>query len=388
MFCAGESAAGELFEDNSSFRALEAAWKAWKESAEFKGDFVLREGHAPTKELALQGNFGSKIGEPKAENRAVGTFAKLGGRIRYSQQPKRDLKEEGPIAQQHNENEHSFDEISTDSLTLLSQTQGGRLAALVTPRPDNLAGKAVSGIQMSLTFHPFSAGLRLDGTLTEFLAARPGFDEKVVSSSIDKPDASHIEIHVVKTFGKDTDTIDVRCRFRTDVSPPVMERIDMVNDFPSLNSKQECVVIFEDFVQCEGGLMPRCVRKAFGPIVPRGKEKPVWLASEWKSTDLGKVRPTEEDFVYVAPATSSIVGLNAKVPVVDGKFRLDLGAYTSKDFDIMPDGSIVATEQNSALGREADATAGGSRYVAVIVCGVLIAVLVVFILVWQRGRRR
>lgn len=198
---------------------------------------------------------------------------------------------------------------------------------------------------MLTSFHPFSAGLKLDGTLKDFLDARPGFDEKVVNASIVKPDAGHIEIQVVKAVRKDSDTITTHCRFRTDVLPPVIERIEIVEDIPSRSMKLEAIVSFGDCVQCKGGLMPRCVRKAFGPIVPMGKDKPVWIAHEWKSNNLGEAPPTENDFVYVAPVGSSIAGLKAKVPVVDGKYHLDLARYTSRDFSRLPDGSIIATEQ-------------------------------------------
>jgi hypothetical protein len=371
FLCRG--AAGGLFENNSSFSALEAAWKAWKNSVEFKGDFVFRDGTAPTKELALEGRFGSAVDKPKAENYAIGSFAKLGNRIRYSQ-----LNKQHPDKAQL-----YFDEISTDSLYLVSQKTGDRLRALVTPRPDSLAGKVVSGVRMSLTFHPFSAGLKLDGSLRDFLAARPGFDEKVVSASIVKPDASHIVVQVVKTFRKDSDTITIRCRFWTDVSPPIIERIEIVQDFPSRNKRQEGIVSFGDFVKCTGGFMPRCVRKAFGPIVPVGEAEPVWLCKEWKSNDLGKVPPTEKDFVYVAPLDSSIVGLNAKVPIVDGKYHLDLAAYTSKDFEFMPNGSILAKEQ--AIAPKQSTNASPTRYITLVSCGVLLLVLV-FIMVWRHRR--
>jgi len=317
-------AVGGVFENNPSFNALEAAWKTWKSSVEFKGEYVLREGNAATKELALEGRFGSQAGNPKAENYATGVFIKLGDRMRYSQEYKvhSDLKKNGGV-------ERFFDEISTNALSLQSEFKGGQLSATVIPRPDNLAGVVVSGTWMLTAFHPFSAGVKLDGTLKDFLDARPGIDEKVVSASIVKPDASHIEIQVVKTFEK-ADTLAHHCRFRTDVVPPVIERIEIIgSDLQSRNVKQECVVSFEDFVQCKGGLMPRCVRKAFGPIVPVGKDRPVWIADEWKSNDLGETTPTENDFVYIAPEGSSIVGLNAKVPIVDGKYHLDLADYTS-----------------------------------------------------------
>jgi len=381
-------AEGGIFEDNPSFDALEAAWKSWKDAAQCKGDYVLRKGSAPTKELALEGRFGSKIGEPKAEDRAIGFFAKLGSKIRYSYRPKRAVKgENSETLLRDDEITASFDEISTATLTLLSrQKKSGRLKAIVTPRPDSLAGKVVAGERMSLTFHPFSAGLKLDGTLRDFLAPRPGFGEEIVSSSIDKPDSDHIEIRVVKTFrDKASDTITFRLIFRTDVSPPVIERIESVSDLVSRDVKQEGVTLFEDFVRCNGTLMPRCIRRAFGPIVPVGKDKPVWLATEWQSANLGKVAPVDEDFVYVAPVDSAIVGLTAKVPIANGKYHLDLDDYTLEDFEFLPDGSLIAHDQPIAVEQLTDGFQRRTGRVVAVVCGLVLLLLV--ILVWVRRRR-
>jgi hypothetical protein len=379
-------AAETLFENNQAFNALEAAWKDWKSSVEFKGNYVLRRGTAESQEAALEGRFGSAAGDPKGEYVYTGVFDKLGDEMRFS----REFKPDSNAAEMKKKaRAESFDEISTVSLALCSKLGGDDLLyATVGPRPDSLAGMVVTGTFMSIAMQPFSGGYNgLNGTLREFLAPRPGFNEKVVESSVVKPDNGHIEIKVVKTFQNDSDTISTRIKFRTDTLPPVIERIEIVEDLPSRKIKQTDITSFEDFVQCKGGKMPRTFRGTFGPAIPIGKTKAIWTAHEWKSANLGEAPPTPEDFVYVAPLDSSIVGLNVKVPIVDGKYHLDLAKYSTSDFLKLPNGLIVAVAQNPPQSKESKPHASLVPRLLLFGSGVIFVVLLVLVIRKRRHLR-
>lgn len=329
--CAGSGVAAEAMAPGKLIEVLDAAIGQWRSGAELRCRYTFRQGFATSKEAALKGEFGSRVGKPNEEDRATGVFCKLGQRMRMSAEYSRSPD----VVQQANwgvtVSNISFDETSTADLflsyTLPAGSDPGRVAILRRPETDH--GLEVAGPVSRGVLNPFSFGGGEAGSLSRMYAPRLEFAEQV--EFLPAPaDANHLAITIART-SPGRHRLVARVAFWQGAAPAVISKIEEDLDAtPAGGRRTERVVVGSEFVQCGRAMMARVVRSAAGPMQLPGENAPQWLAKEWVSDDLGSRLPTAEDFVVTIAKDAAIVGLRDPPPPGTVR-RLDLSAIRLED---------------------------------------------------------
>lgn len=128
---------------------------------------------------------------------------------------------------------------------------------------------------------------------------------------------------------------DLRVRFWTEPSPPVIESIVYGITFPD-GRRSETRAVLSRFTECPGGMVAR--RVVYARCNAAGATATV---REWVSDDLGDVPPVDADFVISVPTTTTIYGLRGDF--APGKIRnLDPSKIRLTDVEDPTDESGIA----------------------------------------------
>ncbi len=337
--------AAEAVPPATLIKALDAAVAQWRSGVEFRCRYTFRQGFAPSKAAALEGQFGSRVGKPEDEDRATGVFCKRGQRMRMSADYGRppDVVEDrywGSTA-----SNISFDEASTADLFLSYRlpvgNDPGQAAILRRTEADyglERAGPLSRGI-----LNPFSFGGGEVGSLSRMYAGRPEYGEQVEFLAA-TAEADHLAITIVRT-SPGRHRLVARVTFWRGAAPPVISKIEEeVDATPGGGRRTERVLVASNFVPCGRAMMARVVRSAAGPMAVSGQGQSQWLAKEWVSEDLGNALPSDEDFVITIAKASAIWGL--RDPPLPGTVRrLDLSTIPLEEVasprDAFPDEALA-----------------------------------------------
>ncbi len=349
---------------------LDAGVEKWRIGLEFQCHFTFRKGVAYSQQEGLNGKFGLAVGKPKDEDKMVGTFAKLGEKVRlfvdYGRPP-RDATGKGTSK--------SVTDVTCDMVTMNGlylnywpryEKFGGTAEIAKNPKP----GPSFDQNGLFTIETPFSFGGGIGGSpLTAFgpSSCGPGTLER----SIVKPDSEHITVVLtLKRSDGGIQTRKVTCW--TAVSPAVIQRIEDLSD----NGKRhiEGVSIASQFVQCGKGMMARDLLSVTGPLTAIGASTPTWVVHHWTSEDLGQRSPTDDDFIVTIPPSVTVVGLKKPLPTGTER-KLNLANYTVSDL-----GGPLPGELADRQGVGGRTTSGR---VVLVACSVIL-VLLLFLFMWRR----
>ncbi len=97
---------------------------------------------------------------------------------------------------------------------------------------------------------------------------------------------------------------------RTDATYPVVERIESYYVDDGQTKERVTTTAMSDFVSCGPCLVPRRVVTTIRTLEPRKKGGPaLWLARTWKSDDVGKRAPRDDDFTITVPKGTDVDGV-------------------------------------------------------------------------------
>lgn len=125
-------------------------------------------------------------------------------------------------------------------------------------------------------------------------------------------------------------TKNVRTRWRTDASIPVVDRIEESIDEKDAGHLLTTYIELFDFQPCPNGLVPR-------RIVHAVSVDGVYEALEWRSADLGEYPPTPDDFILTVAPNVPTLGLKSR-PTLAGEIVLDMNILSVSD--LIPEGDI------------------------------------------------
>jgi hypothetical protein len=367
-------------EDDALLDVLAQAIEEWRAGVEFRCTFVYREGAVESRQPGLTGEFGSRVGKPQDEAKAVGVFHKLGSQVRVTLHwDKRSWTlSDGTVF----ERTDSFDSVTTERLYLHYWGREPGADVTIGAREEGDRARVFSARHGGAYDNAFSVSGGARGSLLAQFGPRKDYAE-TGGVSVRKTDAEHLVVTMTrKEQGGSTHV--ARVTFWTVPSPPVVERIEQEGEttLPGKGKVPADYTIFgAQFVRCGRFMVPRLVRSVGGPAVAVGDPRPTWDAKEWFSEDLGKAPPTKEDFVVTIPAEVTVTGLRNPPPPGSLR-RLDLASYSVDDLAPRSAGPVNFAPKERALPRSSATTRvlWTIAAAAVLVAGGLLA--------WRRWKSR
>jgi len=341
-------------EDAALIDVLDQAIQEWRAGVEFRCTFVYREAAVESREPGLTGEYGSRVGKPEDEAKAVGVFHKLGSQVRMTLQwDKRSWTwPDGTVF----ERTDSFDSVTTQGLYLHYWGREPGADVTIGARGEEDAGRVFSARHGGAYLNPFSLCGGVEGSLLAQFGPRKDYPE-TGEVSVRKTDAEHLVVTITRKEQGGASHV-ARVTFWTLPSPPVVERIEQQGEtvLPGKGKvPADYTIVGAQFVPCGRFMVPRSVRSVGGPAVAVGETRPTWDAKEWFSEDLGKAPPTKEDFVVTIPADVTVTGLRNPPP--PGSVRqLDLASYSVDDLAGPSPGPVNFAPKERPLARSSATT--------------------------------
>jgi len=305
---------------------LAAAITTWQSRVEFYCTFKVQEATAVSLDDAREGRL------TDVKDLYHGVYAKRDNLVRLSLDYGHP-----PIQVSKNETtEGSVDEVTdgTVALTFVPRHRAQPADDYITvspfrddvlPRGSPVPGAASSGVLNPLLV--FSNPKR-PNLLNYYQSLQEGGEDVLIEAG--SKDDAHMEVRVMQVTPDYTNKITIV--FWMEPSIPVVTRGSIeqtLADGTTLSDE----TLKEDFVEVEGGIVPRTVR-GYATTGQAKQDFKVWV---WRSDDLGDRMPTDEDFRIKIRDGARIHCLKPEsVPAADGGYRtFDIQKITLHD--IMPD---------------------------------------------------
>lgn len=316
-------------QENKTFETLSLSFDEWHKMAEFLCSYQYTDGTALSFDAGLRGEF------KDIKCQAKGLINKKGDYFRFSVdygKPPIELN----LSDQLNILENyiyavtnvSKDEVSNKILYLTYEPKKGKLGGSVKiwERKQALDHRKIPWPELHI-INPLSIpnpgyANPLQELLTRSKSKAITCTEKII-------DATHIEATIaIANNDKEKPFITRTVLFWTEPSIPVITKISQI----SIGSERtvESIIEASDFILCNNISVPRCIRK----ITKLSDDEKI-IFREWMSDDLGKNKPTENDFVVTIPKDVIVSGLKKDLTsssFKEGQIRhIDLSNITIND---------------------------------------------------------
>lgn len=315
--------------------ALRAGIEQWESDVSFAATFETRSVTRPTVDEALHAPFDQD--EETAARPSRGRLAKMGSFIRFERH-----YEGGPI-----EVPHASIGVGQKAYRYMASAEitDGRIEVRYTESRDRAYPKEVFVDLRSEKLHDtLLSGVQMQGVVSPIT---PVGERASRLLDCQPPKGPHWEVSSTERVGTDRvillmnsvgePRIMRRLTIRTDVSPPVVVRIE--DDRRTGDTEIPMYIVeLSDFVQCEGGIVAR--RAVTIRMSPDG----TCSADLWRSSDLGDRPPTQNDFVLPITKQTKFYGLKDTAAVYQAG-QLDLNTILIADLSSDPSPPPVATSE-------------------------------------------
>lgn len=177
-------------EDAALIDVLGQAIEQWRAGVEFRSTFTYREGAMESREPGLTGEYGSRVGKPNDEVKAVGVFHKLGRQVRVSLQWAKPSGRSSDGTQLITS--ASFDSVTTERLYLHCWGLEPGADVTIGARGGEDVGRVFSSTHGGAYDNAFSLS-EVARSLLEKYGPRKGYPE-TGEVSVRKSDAEHLVV--------------------------------------------------------------------------------------------------------------------------------------------------------------------------------------------------
>jgi hypothetical protein len=363
-------------EDAQVVDALRAGFKQWREEVEFHSTFRLRRGTARSVEAGLRGEF-----EPpaKPEGDLRGVCHKLRNKLRYSIDFGRPpVAVTNPLPNQQQVSSYtraSFDEVTNNEIDIRYEPSHGQTdladTVEIQERLPKQRGQLRAGIHSEFYLGPLNLLPQDEPDLFVINPYPPAMRPPPVAAKVELGPRSRDECTIVITYDDGEHGARRELVFATNFSPPIIKAIHDKSTYRG-KPQSERHVQCSEFRRCTNGDVPAVIRYVFLSNDAHGN--PAVSVEEWRSDDLGRRAPSDEDFVIeISPST--YVGGVRNAPPRGTTRRIDIDDYPLERVYKM--GETVLMDSP-----EPPPSHGKGRWILTIV-GIIAVLGVVLLAVWR-----
>lgn len=306
--------------------SLNAAFEQWLADVEFRGNYTYIKGMSTSEEAALRG----EIEHQQTWGDQV-VFACRGLIVKNKNEIRVSGDYGAPPLQKLNDRvtRVAFDEIKTGDLQ-------------VVHHPDGVRNRETAKTRGSLMTTPNSGG---EISLSDRYAAGPASRSQISPLSlwggeVRLPCILNVLPHIkvdTQTRKIDDSRLEVKLSYdksssrtrtivwRQDFSPPVVESIHEVFDWPEKHARTVNAGYASDFVQCKGGAVAKRIVEVLWNKAQPGQ----WMVRKWESEDLSSESRADDLAINVA-ADTQVAGIKESASR-SNEMRIDFSKIKKED---------------------------------------------------------